>query len=44
MNRVIQALYQLSDLQFDLLDNTQCQLDLSWPTIEFVFFFRHRLN
>jgi hypothetical protein len=38
MNRVIQALYQLNDLQFDLLSSSQYQLDICWPTIEFVFF------
>lgn len=36
-NRIIQALYLLTDLQFDLLSNFQHQLDVCWPTIEFVF-------
>ncbi|CAF1376053.1 unnamed protein product [Adineta steineri] len=36
MNRIIQALYQLNDLQFDLLTNSQYQLDVCWPTIESV--------
>ncbi|UJR22765.1 hypothetical protein I4U23_025797 [Adineta vaga] len=34
MNRIIQALYQLNDLQFDLLSTSQYQLDVCWPTIE----------
>ncbi|CAF1397699.1 unnamed protein product [Adineta ricciae] len=34
INRIVQALYQLNDLQFDLLSNSQYQLDVCWPTIE----------
>jgi len=37
MNRVVQALYQLNDLEFDLISCPQNQLDVGWPTIEFVF-------
>lgn len=36
MNRIIQALYLLNDLQFDLLASSQYQLDVCWPTIECV--------
>jgi len=36
VDRIIQALYQLNDLQFDLLSNSQYQLDVCWPTIGFV--------
>ncbi|CAF4456888.1 unnamed protein product [Rotaria sp. Silwood2] len=36
MNRIIQALYQLNDLRYDLLSNSQYQLDVCWPTIESV--------
>ncbi len=39
MNRIIQALYQLNDLQFDLLSKSQYQLDVCWPSIEFADFF-----
>ncbi|CAF1496646.1 unnamed protein product [Rotaria sp. Silwood1] len=34
MNRIIQALYQLNDLRYDLLSHSQYQLDICWPTIE----------
>jgi hypothetical protein len=34
MNRIIQALYQLNDVQFDLLSNSQYQLDVCWPTTD----------
>lgn len=36
MNRIIQVLYDLSDLQYDLLSKSQYQLDVCWPTVEFV--------
>jgi len=36
MNRIIHALYQLNELQYDLLSKSQNnQLDTSWPTIQF---------
>ncbi len=38
MNRVVQALYQLNDLEFDLISRSQHQLDVGWLTIEFVFY------
>ncbi|CAF1489418.1 unnamed protein product [Rotaria sordida] len=34
MNRIIQALYQLNDVQFDLLSTLSYQLDVCWPTAE----------
>jgi hypothetical protein len=34
INRIIQALYQLNDVQFDLLSMSQYQLDVCWPTTE----------
>ncbi|CAF2883284.1 unnamed protein product [Rotaria sp. Silwood2] len=34
MNRIIQALYQLNDVQFDLLSILHYQLDVCWPTAE----------
>ncbi|CAF2044456.1 unnamed protein product [Rotaria magnacalcarata] len=34
MNRIVQALYQLNDVQFDLLSTAQYQLDVCWPTAE----------
>ena len=43
MNRIIQALYQLNDLQFNLLSNSQYQLDVCWPTTEFVFYIKLNL-
>lgn len=43
MNRIIQALYQLNDLKFDLLSTQQYQLDVSWPTIEFVLFYESEI-
>ncbi|UJR26251.1 hypothetical protein I4U23_007591 [Adineta vaga] len=36
INRIIQALYQLNDAQFDLLSTSQYQLDVCWPTSESV--------
>ena len=44
MNRVIQALYQLSDIQFNLLETGKFQLDVSWPTVEFVFRFKSQIE
>ncbi|CAF1562535.1 unnamed protein product [Rotaria sordida] len=34
VDRIIQALYQLNDLRYDLLSNSQYQLDVCWPTTE----------
>lgn len=34
MNRVVQALYMLNDVHFDLLSAPQYQLDVCWPTAE----------
>ncbi|CAF1039320.1 unnamed protein product [Adineta steineri] len=34
INRIVQALYQLNDVQFDLLSTSQYQLDVCWPTTE----------
>ncbi|CAF0815423.1 unnamed protein product [Adineta ricciae] len=36
INRIVQALYQLNDVSFDLLSNSQYQLDVCWPTSESV--------
>ncbi len=34
MERIVQALYLLNDVQFDLLSTTQYQLDVCWPSAE----------
>ncbi|CAF4178053.1 unnamed protein product [Rotaria socialis] len=34
MNRIVQALYQLNDLRYDLLSKAHYQLDICWPTAE----------
>jgi hypothetical protein len=34
INRIIQAIYQLNDVQFDILSTSQYQLDVCWPTAE----------
>ena len=36
VNRIIQVLYQLNDVQFNLLSNGQYQLDVCWPSTESV--------
>ena len=36
LSRVMDALYQLNDVQFDLLSSSQYQLDICWPTPECV--------
>lgn len=34
INRIIQVLYQLNDVQFDLFSAGQYQLDICWPCVE----------
>jgi hypothetical protein len=34
MDRIVQALYLLNDVQFDLLSTSQYQLDVCWPSAE----------
>lgn len=34
MDRIVQALYLLNDVQFDLLAASQYQLDVCWPAGE----------
>ena len=39
MDRIVHALYQLNDVQFDLLSTSPYQLDVCWPTTEYRLIF-----